>query len=251
MILLPVLLPEGYVAKVSAGDKLVAGQVIAEKKAALASNKTLQIAKFFNTPPKNTQKLLKKHLGDGVLEGDILAVKKGPFGVGSKTFISQFSGTITKIDEETGEITIRVAGGEGTAKTIISPVDGSVEICDNEKIVIKTEKQAVVALDGLGEEGEGEILYSETLEGTKLNKEIAGKVILASVIDKVLVFKAIGLEAVGLITETLEGTDIIELQEKKIIMPILIVNDADFKRLVKQNGKRVYLRGKDKSIVVL
>jgi hypothetical protein len=251
MTLLPVLLPEGYVAKVSVGDKLTVGETIAEKKGTSSSDKSLQVTAFLNTPPKNIFKVLKKHLGDGILQGDVLAEQKGMLGVGSKKFISEFSGTITKIDESTGEIFIRVAGETENAQTIISPVDGIVDICNNEKIVIKTDKQAVVALDGLGDETEGEVCYFEKLEEIKLNKEIAGKIILAKIVDKVSLFKAIGLDAAGIIAEGLESLDFVDLQEKKLAVPVMMVNDDDFKRLVKQNGKRIYLGGKDKSIIVL
>jgi len=45
MTLLPVLLPEGYVAKVSANDKLTAGTVLAEKKSTV-QEKVIHISQF-------------------------------------------------------------------------------------------------------------------------------------------------------------------------------------------------------------
>jgi len=250
MTLLPVLLPEGYVLKVSANDKLTAGQTIAEKRMN-GIEKVIHLSQIFNLSPKDILKVLKKNLGDGILKGDILAEKKNGLGVGSKKIISEFSGTIIRIDEGSGDLIIREAGQEEKVETLISPVDGMVDVCDNEKILIKTNKDAILAEDGLGNEKEGELLYFEDAGEEILSKEIEEKIILAKTIDRVAVFKAIGLDAGGIITEDLENMDFVDLTEKRIDMPVMIVSGEDFKKLVKANRKMVYLGGKDKSIVIL
>lgn len=250
MTLLPVLLPEGYVLKVSVDDKLTVGTVIAEKKSS-GEEKSIHISQIFNISPKDISKVLKKHLGDGVIKGDVLAKKKGNLGVGSKSIISEFSGTIIKINQESGNLIIRESGEEGSVKTLVSPVEGTVDFCNNEKIVIKTDKNAILAQDGLGKETEGELLYLEKTQEEDLFSAINGKTILAKTIDRVAVFKAIGLDVSGIITEALKNMDFIDLTEKAIETPVMIVNEDDFKKLIKANGKKVYLGGKDKSIVVL
>ena len=250
MTLLPILLPEGYVLKVSANDKLTVGTVIAEKKST-GGEKIIHVTNPLNVPPKNILKTLKKNLGDGILKGDIVAEKKGNLGMGSKKIISEFSGTIIKIDEENGNLIIRQAGEEESVETIISPVEGTVDFCNNEKIVIKTDKNAILALDGLGEEKTGELLYLESAQEENLSSVIEGKIILTKTIDRVAVFKAIGLDVGGIITEDLENMDFVDLTEKSITVPIMIVNEDDFKKLIKVNGKSIYLGGKDKSIAVL
>jgi hypothetical protein len=250
MTLLPVLLPEGYVAKVSANDKLTAGTIIAEKKSS-GMEKIIHVSQILNFSPKDISKNLKKNLGDVILKGDVIAEKKGNLGAGSKKIISEFSGTIIKIDENTGDLVIRETGEEQGLETIVSPVDGIVDFCNNEKIVIKTDKDTILAQDGLGKEKEGELWYLEDSQEENLSKEIEGRVLLVRTIDRVAVFKAIGLDANGIIAQDLENADFVDLSEKTIETPIMIVNDNDFKRLVKANGKKVYLGGKDKSIVIL
>jgi hypothetical protein len=250
MTLLPVLLPEGYVAKVSANDKLTAGTIIAEKKSG-GMEKIIHVSQILNFSPKDISKSLKKNLGDGILKGDVIAEKKGNLGAGSKKIISEFSGTIIKIDDSSGNLVIRETGEEQNLETIVSPVDGIVDLCNNEKIVIKTDKDTILAQDGLGKEKEGELWYLEDSQEENLSKEIEGRVLLVRTIDRVAVFKAIGLDANGIIAKDLENADFVDLSEKTIETPIMIVNDNDFKRLVKANGKKVYLGGKDKSIVIL
>jgi len=249
MTLLPVLLPEGFISKVAVNDKLAVGQIIAEKKN--TPENLINVAFYFNVPYQDIQKLLKKNLGDAVLEGDILAEKKGDLGKPSKKLISQFSGTITKIDKTNGDVGIRGSLEKEALETIISPVEGIVDFCNNEKIVIKTDKDAILAIDGLGEESEGEVIFLDRLEEQELNSKIAGKIILAQSVDRVSLFKAIGLDAAGIIIKSLGDTDFIDLAQKKIKTPIMIVRDEDFRKLIKADKKQIYLGGKDKTIVNL
>jgi hypothetical protein len=249
MTLLPVLLPEGFISKVAVNDKLAVGQIIAEKKN--TPENLINVAFYFNVPYQDISKLLKKNLGDAVLEGDILAEKKGDLGKPSKKLISQFSGTITKIDKTNGDVGIRGSLEKEALETIISPVEGIVDFCNNEKIVIKTDKDAILAIDGLGEESEGELVFFEKLEETKLTSAVGGKIILSDKIDRISLFKAIGLDAIGIIIKNLEGADFIDLAGKKIKTPIMIVRDEDFRKLIKADKKQIYLGGKDKTIIVL
>jgi len=251
MTLLPVLLPEGYVVKVSANKKVAAGDIIAEKKEGSVSEEIVHVSESLNISPQKISKILKKNLGDAISKGEVLAAKSGALGITSKKIISEFSGTIVKIDEESGDVTIRGNTEGQSLKTIISPVAGVVDFCNNEKIIIKTDKDAILALDGLGEENEGELLYIENFEETGLTREIEEKVILVRAIDKVSVFKAIGLDASGIITEGFEDADFIDFSQKNVEMPVMIINDDDFKKLASSSGKRVYLGGKDKSIIIL
>ena len=236
--------------KVSVDDKLTVGAVLAEKKST-SSEKIIHVAQVLNISAKDLTKSLKKHLGDGILKGDLIAEKKGGFGKGSKKIISEFSGIIIKINQDSGDLILKQSGGGESVETLVSPVEGTVDFCNNEKIVIKTDKDAILAQDGIGEEAEAEIVYLEEAEEEDLSKTIEEKVLLIKVIDRVAIFKAIGLDVAGIVAEELEEMDFVDLTDKKISIPIMIVNEEDFKKLVKLNGKKVYLGGKDKNIVVL
>ncbi len=247
MTLLPILLPEGFSLKVSAGDKIAAGQILAEGQEK-GKEEVIRVAHEFKLVPQKIIKTLKKNLGDSVAVGEVLAAKKSL--LGSQTIISEFSGIIIKIDETSGDLIIRVSGA-GEVKTVISPTDGVVDSCTEEKIVLKTDKEAILALDGIGGESEGIIEYLVDSDETKLDASIKGKILLTKAIDKVYVFKTVGLEAVGIITEKLEDVDFVDLEEKKVRMPVLEVSEEDFKKLVKEKDKNIYLFGKNKSIIIL
>jgi hypothetical protein len=247
MTQLPIVLPEGFTPKVSVSDKVTPETVIAEKK----SGKTEIINLFsFGIPKNDLQKYLKKNIGDSINEGDVVAIKSGKLGVGAKKVISKFSGTITKIDEDSGEIYIR-SGVDQSTENMFSPVVGIVDFCNNEKIVIKTDKETVIAKDSLGKKGEGEIYYIEDLDFNKLTSDISDNVVLVKKLDRTSLFKILGLGANGIITEEIDEVDFVDLNDKRIEIPILSISEEDFKKILKNKNKKVFLDGENKSIVIL
>jgi pyruvate/2-oxoglutarate dehydrogenase complex dihydrolipoamide acyltransferase (E2) component len=248
MTLLPVLLPEGFSLKVSAGDRVTAGQVLAEGQGQV-HEEIIHLAHELKLVPQKALNSLKKNLGDSVAVGEVLAAKKTL--LSTREIVSKFSGTIVKIDEESGDLILRVSGVGQNLKTITSPVAGTVDSCNNQKVVLKTDKEAILALDGVGQEAEGEIEYLADSDEAKLDAGIKGKILLTKAIDKLYVFKTIGLEAAGIITQGLEGIDFVDLEEKQVKMPVLQVNEEDFKKLAGEKDKKIYLFGKNKSIIIL
>ena len=252
MTLLPVLLPEGFTPKVSVNDKLTAGQIIAEKKEK-GIEEVIHVSQILGTPFKKIIKTLRKNLGDGVSKGDILAIKKGKLGLGTKKIISEFSGTIIKIDEEKGDLLIRTGLTDGNLITIISPVDGIVEICNNNKIVIKTDRDALLAKRAGGEEAKGELflIEDEEIDFAKITAEVAKKIVLGKNFVKGSIFKVFALGALGVVGVKIEESDFENLQEKGIKSPVVQIEEIDFAKLVKQNNKQVYLDPENKSLIVL
>ncbi len=247
MTLLPIILPNGFNPKISVKDKVSEGDILAEKEN-LYGETAINISLQLSVPPAKISQFLKKNLGDLVEKGDIVAVKKGALGMGSKQVLSELSGTVIKIDEEKGNLVIK-SPSVGNPETIISPVEGIIDFCNNEKIVIKTDKNVLVAIDSLGKENTGELLHIESLEN--LDKDVEDKILILKSIDKISLFKAIGLDVVGIITTEIEDTDFIDLAEKPIDISLAIVSKEDFDKLVKSKSKKVYLNGENKNIVIL
>lgn len=248
MSLLPIIFPKDSTVKVKVGDKVSSGQILAQTKGKTEED-IIHLVKDFGIPLNSFALTLKKNLGDSVNEGDIVAVKKGILGISSTKVISKFTGTVVKIDEATGDVYLRNVGN-AAPEPVISPVDGTVEICNNDKIVIKTDKKTFVAKDGLGKDGSGQILAMEYMDANKLS-QIGGKIVAIRVADKVSLFKLIGLDASGIITTQFEDTDFVDLSEKNLLVPVLSVSDEDFKALEKLEEKKAYLNAENKSIVIL
>jgi hypothetical protein len=252
MTLLPVLLPEGFAPKVSVNDKLTAGEIIAEKKDK-GIEEVIHVFQILRIDPKKILRSLKKNLGDSVSKGDVLAIKKGRLRLGTKKIISEFSGTIVKIDEEKGDVLIHTGVGDRNLITIISPVDGIVDFCNNDKIVIKTDRQALLAKRAMGEEARGElfVIEDEEIDFSKITAEVSQKIVLGKNFVKGAIFKVFALGALGVVSVQIGESDFEDLEEKRIKSPVVQIEKEDFDKLVKHNKKLVYLDPKNKSLVVL
>ncbi len=252
MTLLPILLPSGFNSKVAVKDKITAGQIIAEKKEEL-TDEIIYLAKDLKIPPKKITKALKKNLGDRINRGEIVAAKKGSLGMGGKKIISEFSGTINKIDEEKGEIWVRVLAKSDNPENILSPVDAVVDLCDNEKIVLKTEKPAILLENTCGKNVRGELLClsKEFIDDEDVKKEVSGKIIVGKKFEKAAVFKAIAMGTLGIITTDIDNARFSEFTERKIDTPIFSINNENYSGLLKYKEHQVYMDSNNKVIIVL
>lgn len=252
MTLLPVLLPEGYAPTISVDDKLTAGQVIAEK-GEKAVEEVIHLSQVLKIPAKKISKHFKKHLGDAVSKGEVIAEASGTLGLGGRKIISEISGTVVKIDEETGDVLVHTGTSKDTNLTIVSPVDGTVDFCNNEKIVIKTDKEALVAKSAKGEDLRGElyVIDGEEVDFLRLTSQVSKKIVLGRSFEKGSIFKALGLGALGIIGIDIREGDLEDLEEKGIKAAVLTVEENDFKKLLENKHKQFYLDPKNKAIVIL
>jgi hypothetical protein len=249
MTLLPIILPQDAVLKVSVGDKISAGDIVAQAQSN-SNDEILHLSKDYKINPKKIKKYLLKNLGDKVEVGEAIAKINGVLGITSQNIISNFSGIIAKIDESIGEVHVKKLDVPD-AKNIFSPVDGTIDFCNNEKIVIKTAQEAFVAADAVGNEGSGKLKVIEEYDPEKLTAGVLEKIPVVKKIDNVSLFKIIGLGGEGIIIQELEDMDFVDLSEKKIEIPVMIVSADNFEKIAKKDGSKVYLNGESKSIVIL
>ncbi len=154
MTSLPVILSSGVESIVKAGDIVNAGQIIAKK--ATRTDYIVNLAHEFSSSIEKVRKTLRKNPGDNVKEGDVLAVKKNFFNLSEEKLLSRVSGTILRYERDTGNLIIsRIP--QGNFPDIVSPVDGTVSICDNDKIVISTDKDVYSGRKGSGGSVTGEV----------------------------------------------------------------------------------------------
>ncbi|OGH11349.1 MAG: hypothetical protein A3B38_00790 [Candidatus Levybacteria bacterium RIFCSPLOWO2_01_FULL_36_13] len=237
MNVLPINLPKEGTPKVKAGDEVKKGQIIAQ--VVLEDNEVIHLSSY-NIASNKFAESLKKHLGDLVASGDIVAVKKRLLG-GIKVY-SPFSGILVKIDEQNQDLFIKPKDFK-EKKDILSPVDGVVEFCDNTKISIKTDSLVISAKDILGPSVKGEILAGDF----EIDNAVDDKIIVRETFDKLSAFKSFGLGALGLITKDLSDFDFMDL-EKDFEKTIVMVSEDDFKKLAKYKGKMVAIDSAGKII---
>jgi len=245
MTLLPIILPKNYIAKVSAGDKIEAGKVIAYQKE--FKEEVIHLFKDYGINLSKNPNALKRGLGDRVDEKTILATKKKLFN--PKKIFSPVQGTIVKIDKDRGDVYVKT-NLEGEGQTLLSPVEGVVDFCDNEKIVIKTEKDAISVVTASGEKTEGILKVLAQVEPESLSEEQKNKVLLVPNTTRLFVFKAIGIGINGLISNEIDEEIFEELLEKKIKAAVCLVGNPEFEKLKKQGGKLVLINPEGKSILI-
>ena len=148
MISLPVQLPPGFTSLVTTGDTIRTGQTIAQK--TTTNEQVINISEQLGIPIKKVKNVLKKNPGDEVKEGDVIAVKKGFLGFDSHRVISRVNGVVDRYQRDSGNLIIKT-GSQVMMEKLVSPVDGTITLCDNKKIVIETEKNIALAQKGSGQ----------------------------------------------------------------------------------------------------
>ncbi len=240
MTILPIKLPKEGTPLVKTGDKIKKGQLIAQ--IAAEDNEVIHFSSY-NISSKNFPSYIKKHLGDKILEGEVIAIKK-KF-VGGLKIRSPFSGTLVKIDEEKQDLYIKPTDLKEKLD-LLSPVEGTVEFCDNTKILIKTDALALTAKDILGDSIVGEVLVDSS---QSLDSRIEGKIVVRDSFDKLSVFKAFGLGALGIVTKDLADFDFLAIGND-FRNTIVTVGEDDYKKLEKSNGKNIHIE-RDSKLIIL
>lgn len=260
MTTLPIKLPPGFYPKVKTDDTVRIGDVIARKDP--KPDEVIDLGKDLDVKVQDIQKHLQKDPGDKIIPGDVLAVKKSLFG--ERKVVSSVMGTIVSFNAETGKLRIRRKDeggeeGEADAERMLSPLDGSIALCNNESIHIKTDKNAVVGVAGIGGGAEGELVAANGLLRKKdeevipaeLVKEQIGKVIIGGVFTREVLAKAAAMGIAGIIAGNVEDRDLTYLTEKNMTLPLVILDDKRLQDVVKWIGKRVYIDGKGKTVLLL
>lgn len=260
MTSLPILLPKGFVPVVAVGDTIQVDQTIAEKKSD-SHTVVISIPNELDIPVQKAGRTIKKNPGDSINPGDVIAIKKGFMGMGEQKVLSSVSGRVLTFERRTGELTIGIderegETSEGEKDTFPSPVAGKVTLCDNEKIVVETEKDTIIALKGHGSDVTGEAYAIKgsgeiALPLHELTPESIDKIVITSYLDRDGLVKAIGMGCKGIILNTLDESDSSYFDERGTDVPIVQVSDDDFSKLTKWSGKKLFVDGENKSIVLL
>ena len=237
---LPIRLSPGFTPLVSVGDTLKAKQPIAEKKTS-SNTVIINIAEELSLQPEKVGKTIKKNPGDMIEPGDVIALRSGFLGMGEQRVISSIAGTILTFERRTAELTILVGSDretDGESETILSPIEGKVTVCDNEKIVIESSSNAMVPITGTGGSVQAAVMHlkhdsDSPLPLHLLSPDTIGKIVVTHLLDRDGLVKAIGIDIAGVIVSQLNEEDEAYLKEKEIEMPVLQVSEDDYKKIAK------------------
>lgn len=252
MVLLPFQLDPGFIPNVKKGDLVQVGDILAERKN--TDNKAIPLASIFGVKTHAAGKFLKVNPGDSVSVGDILAIRKGVFKE-DKVF-SEVSGTVMAYDRSSGELILHPSSTSGKKyEEIRCPIDGIVTVCNNDQIVIETEKDVVVGEKGSGTQAEGILLQPDKVNGSNtiytLDTQIEGKILALQSSDRDILLKAIGMDVGGILAGEISESDLSYLSKRNIPTPVIQLSETEWKKMVKWVGKKVYVDAAGKTVLLL
>ncbi len=252
-------LSNGFSPLVKQGDTVKKGQSLATKE--IVQEKIINIAEELGVPVQKARTLVKKKPGDIVTPGDILAIKSNFLGMDKSEVISNVQGAVIRYERDSGNLVIKLQAEDGNSyqsltENIISPVDGMVDLCNNEKIAVTTQANALIANKGSGDKGEGELYElrepedGKGIQAYQIDDKVIDKVITGKRFEREILLKAIAIGVKGIIATNIEDEDITYLTEKNIITPVIEIPDGEYDTLMKWKAKRIYLEGKAKAVLL-
>lgn len=257
MIALPIQLPDGFSLRITQGSSVAVGDLLAES---VNTQQDIQISivEQLRISAAKARQTLIKIPGDHVTRGDVLAVLRGPFGISKAEVVSNVSGVITRYERSTGIVVIRT-GSQSTLQKIFSPVAGVISLCNNEQIVVSTQKHAMQGKKGSGKTVEGEVLFLDAFFSDKtqgnllyyLDSTTRGKIVVGNSFTREMLLKSVGIGIKGIIAGIVDESDLVYLSSRQEKIPVVSVGQDRVAALKQWDGKKVFLDGESKSIVFL
>lgn len=236
MTALPIQLPPGYSLLVASGDNVTAGQILAEPQK--GDEEIIEIPQMLGIPKEKVKNVLRKKPGDTVEEGDIIAQKNGFLGIDNDTIVSKVSGQVIRYERFTGNLIIQTSTQSRTTK-IVSPVDGTVSLCNNEQIVIQTRKHVVQGTQGWGGKTRAKIFILEASFAKDktnvlyyLDNHAVGKIVVGNVFTRDMLIKSAGLGIKGIVCLQIAEEDREYIQSRQEQLPTIQVTDEGMKKVL-------------------
>lgn len=257
MTALPILLPDGFSSDVQPGQQVHAGQVIARKH--VNAEEVVNIPQTLGVSTAKARKILKKIPGDTVRVGDVIAVNKKMFGFKKQEVVSSIDGIVLRYERGVGNLVVKTGQAE-SSEEVVSPVDGTIGLCNNKQIVINTDKNVLVGNRGYGESAEGAIFvlqasFAEDADVANvlyhLDSQAIQKVIVGGVFTRDLLIKGLGVGARAFVGMRFADADVEYLAQRNVTIPVVEVGEEVMRTLFTWRGKRVFIEPQSNSIVLL
>ncbi len=255
MTALPIDLPEGFSPLVSIGDIVTPGQTLAQK--ATSKDEVVNVLQGLKISRSQAKKMLKKGPGDRITPGDIIAIKKNFFGKVTATITSGISGEILRYERDTGNLVVRTDEA-ASSLIVISPVAGTISLCNNREIVIQTEDALVSSGVALGSDAQGNLTILEEsfdTDGSKtllyyLDSRAKGKIVIIQTITSDILVKGASIGVSGFLVVNLSNENIAYYQEKTFQLPVLEIDTRLIEPLERWRDKNILIDTKSKAIIL-
>lgn len=268
---LPITIPQGFSVVVKKGDKVDKNDLLAKAPEGMTApipETIIDLTAVFNELPDTVRKYLLKGPGDRIEEGEIIASRGRSFGLKKDHVVSHMSGTIVRFDRGEGKLLISKDGSseEGVSPDILSPLAGSIKVCNNDSIVIESDTDedvpqksispAKVKADNEGTGGKvtGLVMTlapsgsDAIISSSQITRDTISKILLLPDIEKDAIAKASAIGVAGILGTELSKDLFAYIKDRKIDIPLISITQEEGKKLVKSK-KAITINGSDRSII--
>jgi hypothetical protein len=254
MPFLPILLSNNFVSAVKVGDIVTVGQVLAKK--TKTWEVSINLSDELAVPPHTVIHYVKKNPGDTFDIGEVLALKKNLWGKIVAQITSKSKGIVSRFERDTGELFLIPFSEDFKENEVylVSPIEGKVALCNNEKILIDTDKNFLEAKKGIGGQDSKEIFVldsEDTVELFNLNSKTIGKIVIGHFFPKDTLIKSVSMGISAIIGTKIMDSDIAYLQKRQMSIPIVEVSIEDINKVKHWHGKNAFISGEGKTVILL
>ena len=220
--------------KVASGDKLEAGDIIAEAEGIKSAK--LNISELLHVKPDRLANHLLVKEGEAVEIGQLIAQKKGVFS--STTIKSPISGTIS-FSNELGSILIQP---QDASSITICPCKAIVDEVSSSSVIINSDKLVIAGSSGVGNT-QGELReLGPDVDFFDVDDRFRGKIVITATLKPAVLakMKALGVQGV-----------IVERDINSSVLPFVVVNKiSDLTDYTGQQAK-LYNEGNNNYILIM
>ncbi len=244
---------------VKEGDRVDAASVVAHCEVS-AGQRLVKIAHTLGVPRRDIKKYLLRSIGDRIYQGEIIARKKGVFGVGKKELKSPADGVITSIDES-GDIVVKFLP---MPVRLVAGASGLIEDVREDAVIVRTFGSEIIGSAGLGKPREGIIKIiagqNEFIIPQKIDSSCQGRILVGgSHLDRASIEKALTLGVKGIVVGGIDYRDFMSLGVESDVGITIIVTEGFgtvtmgkdvYEAFNKENDKFAFINGSERTVLV-
>ncbi len=240
-------------------DKVEAESVVAHCEVS-AGQRLVKIAHVLGVGRRSVKQYMLRSVGDRIYQGEIIARKKGVFGVGKNELRSPVDGVITEIDQN-GDILVKFLP---MPVRLVAGAPGMVSNVREDSVTVRTFGTEIKGTVGLGKSREGVIKIigkpGDFIIPQRLDSSCQGKIVVGGAhLDRASIEKALTLGVKGIVVGGIDYRDFMSLGVTSDVGITIIVTEGFgtvtmgkdiFEAFNKVNDKFAFANGLERTILI-
>lgn len=244
---------------VKVDDKVEAESVVAHCEIS-AGQRLVKVSHVIGVSRKSVKKYMLRSVGDRIYQGEIIARKKGVFGIGKTELRSPVDGVITEIDQN-GDILVKFLP---MPVRLVAGAPGLISNVREDSVTVRTFGTEIKGAAGLGKNREGIIKMvakpGEFIIPQKIDAGCQGRIIVGGAhVDRASIEKALTLGVKGIVVGGIDYRDFVSLGINSDVGITVIVTEGFgdvtmgndiYEAFNKVNDKFAFINGLERAVLV-